>query len=805
MKVFLRVLLLMLSLVLVTSPGWGKATVTRDQHGIPSIQADTEQELFEEFGYVTAVDRLWQMEVNKRWGRGTLAEIFGPKLVPADMQKRLMGYTDEEYQDMFDQVSPEGKEVYKAYLKGVNRRVAEVLDNPKLLPMEYLALKLKPQPFTTADVMGFFKALLRHFGMMGGGELKNLGALRTLTNRFGEAEGWAVFNDWCWLNDPSAPTYVEEKIRGDFVPGGPLVAGIPSYLKGDTTIAQLVVDEDKFFSRAFKEALRIGAPVIMGSNSWTLSPKVTGTGFPILVGQPQMGHSVPSIIFEVQLKSERFNVVGMAFPLLPYVIIGHNQNLAWSHMVGMCDNVDVYREILNPMNKEEYLFKGSWRKMEKRIEKIKIAGAGVKEITVYRTIHGPVISPFPFDPQTVEADRVYTKKLAHWLKEPLSGEGWLQIMAAGDAREFGAGAALIMTSLHTTYADTSGNIGYWHTGLNPERSEGYDPRLPLPGTGEAEWTGRYLPNAQVMNPAKGFVTGWNNKASPDTRNPFGENPNYHSFGRYHRSLWVERTLTGRNDLDLAANKEVMKYLGVAGTWKHNAHNAIGGACKDLLPFMARAVDKAQEKDKPLLKNILAVLASWDGRSAMNAVNDDKFQAGETILLDWLPRVLNVTFADEFEGIENLKVAHNRIFGLFLRCLDGAACTLPVSRNYFDSINTQVEENVEDIFLYTLQETAAHLKKEFNRDDPATWMGPRAKIIFKHNLFGNVAEMWDNNIGTYIQIVELRPEGAVGYSRWPMGQSGNVTPGPDKKPVFDQHFFDMLPLYKGYIYQKMGLD
>ncbi len=85
MRVFLRVLLLMLSLVLVTSPAWGKATVTRDQHGIPSIQADTEQELFEEFGYVTAVDRLWQMEVNKRWGRGILAEIFGPKLVPADM------------------------------------------------------------------------------------------------------------------------------------------------------------------------------------------------------------------------------------------------------------------------------------------------------------------------------------------------------------------------------------------------------------------------------------------------------------------------------------------------------------------------------------------------------------------------------------------------------------------------------------------------------------------------------------------------------------------------------------------------
>ena len=82
---------------------------------------------------------------------------------------------------------------------------------------------------------------------------------------------------------------------------------------------------------------------------------------------------------------------------------------------------------------------------------------------------------------------------------------------------------------------------------------------------------------------------------------------------------------------------------------------------------------------------------------------------------------------------------------------------------------------------------------------------RSKIIYKHNMFGKVAEMWDNNIGTYIQIVELRPDGAVGYSRWPMGQGGHISPGADGKPVFDPHFFDMLPHYKNYTYQKMGMD
>ena len=114
MKLLSNLILLTLTMVLGISVAWGNVSVTRDQYGIPSITADTEEELFEEFGYITAVDRLWQMEVNKRWGRGTLAEIYGPKLVPSDMQARLMGYTEEEYQTMFDQVSPDGKNFTKA-------------------------------------------------------------------------------------------------------------------------------------------------------------------------------------------------------------------------------------------------------------------------------------------------------------------------------------------------------------------------------------------------------------------------------------------------------------------------------------------------------------------------------------------------------------------------------------------------------------------------------------------------------------------------------------------------------------------
>jgi len=805
MKRFVSSLLLALCLTLAVGPTWGKVTVLRDQYGIPSIQADTEEELFEEFGYTAAVDRLWQMEVNKRWGRGTMAEIFGPRLVPADIQSRLMGYTEEEYRAAFEKYPPDYQKFILAYLKGVNRRVDEVVANPSLLPLEYQALKLSPQHFTVGDSFAFTTALLRRFGMIGGGELKNLAALQTLTERFGQREGWAVFNDWCWLNDPSAPTYIQEKINGDFVPGSTLISRRPSYLRADQEVTELVRATEKLSARAEEEALRVGAPVRMGSYSWTLSPQVTGTGYPILMGQPQMEHPVPSIIFEVQLKGAGFDVVGMAFPLNPTISIGHNRNLAWSHMVGMCDNVDVYQEVLNPLNKEEYLYKGAWRKMSKRTEKISVAGGEAKEVIIYRTIHGPVFSPFPFDPSKTKINLVYTKKLAHWQKEPLSLAGWWKIMIAKNAKDFGAAMSFIMTSLHTTYADTEGNIGYWHTGLNPERPEGFDPRLPLPGTGEAEWTGRYLPNAHVLNPPKGFVAGWNNKASKDTRNPFDERGDYHSFGRYHRCLWLERTLAGRRDLNLEANREIIRFVGGAGALQNNQINAFGGAGKDLLPLVARAVDRAREDEKPLFNKVLAVLALWDGRSVRDVIMDERFQAGHTIFIDWFPRVVKATFVDELEGIENFEVIHNQLLGLFFRCLDGPTSTLPVSRNYFNNVRTQNGEKAEDIFLQTLRETAAHLKKVFNRDDPVTWKGPRTKIIFRHALFGQVAEMWDNNIGSYVQIVELRPEGAMGYSRWPLGQSGNITMGADKKPAFDPHFFDLLPLYKDYTYRKMGMD
>ena len=51
--------------------------VTRDGHGVPTIEAASLEDLFFAQGYVTAQDRLWQMDVMRRYGSGELSEILG--------------------------------------------------------------------------------------------------------------------------------------------------------------------------------------------------------------------------------------------------------------------------------------------------------------------------------------------------------------------------------------------------------------------------------------------------------------------------------------------------------------------------------------------------------------------------------------------------------------------------------------------------------------------------------------------------------------------------------------------------------
>ena len=183
--------------------------IYRDDFGIPHIFAETNRGLFEAYGYAVAQDRLWQLELNRRAARGRLAAIFGPSTVNADRVARITGYTDAELDAQFAMLTAEEQQIFDAYLGGINRYISEAaLDPLSKLPFEFHALGFFPQPWTRRDSAAFGVFMVRRFGEIGGRELTNLSLLESLIAAHGPVNGFAIFNDVRWINDPDSPVTV---------------------------------------------------------------------------------------------------------------------------------------------------------------------------------------------------------------------------------------------------------------------------------------------------------------------------------------------------------------------------------------------------------------------------------------------------------------------------------------------------------------------------------------------------------------------------------------------------------------------
>ena len=132
-----------------------KVTVTRDERGIPYIEAKNESDLYFAQGFVTASDRLWQMDVLRRTVRGELSEIFGRPTVSEDKRRRVYGFTQLS-EAMFANVSAPARAALESYARGVNAYI-EWARELKQLPKEFQILQYTPRPWTPADSLAVGK------------------------------------------------------------------------------------------------------------------------------------------------------------------------------------------------------------------------------------------------------------------------------------------------------------------------------------------------------------------------------------------------------------------------------------------------------------------------------------------------------------------------------------------------------------------------------------------------------------------------------------------------------------------------
>ena len=445
--------------------------VIRDRWGVPHIYAKNSDDLFFAQGYITAQDRLFQLDLWRRIGTGRLAEVLGQKYVARDRIARLVRYRgnwDEEWRSY----SSDAKAIATAFISGVNAYIQSLNGQRST---EFRIAGFDPGLWVPEDVTARVAGLL-----MTGNMLAEVN--RTLdVKKIGLAT-----DDRLFPPEPHIPL---------ILPKGLDVADISPAIVSDYVAA-------------------IGAvhfPGEQGSNNWVVDGTMTRTGKPILANDPHRGVELPSLRKTVHLIAPGWNVIGAGEPALPGIALGHNENIAWGFTIVGIDQQDLYVEKVNPANSAEYMYRGEWKKFEVEGQPIEVKGEGRREVELKYTVHGPVIH------EDDSRHRAYALK---WVGTGAGGAGYLpalKLARAQNWREFQTAVAdYKIPSENLVYADRQGNIGWIAAGEAPVR-KGWSGLFPVPGdSGEYEWSG-FLPsseNPSAYNPARHFVATANHDILP---------------------------------------------------------------------------------------------------------------------------------------------------------------------------------------------------------------------------------------------------------------------------------------------------
>ena len=451
----------------------GTVKVFRDRYGIPHMKAESELDAFFAQGFVTAQDRLWHMEYDRRRGAGRWAEAVGESAVAQDKMMRrfrLEASAKADYQVM----DPHTKDVFDAYAAGVNAFIT----SGDALPVEYRITRLEPEPWQPWDGLTAYK--VRHISM---GVFESKVWRARMVREMGPEAAGKLFPGF-------EPGYLMILPPGSTSPG-PLDEGLKELAEGAAGLNHL-------------------NEMDTGSNSWVLCGAETATGKPILAGDSHRALDTPSAYYQNQVACPEFDVVGLSFPGVPgFPHFGHNGRVSWSVTHTAADYQDLYVERFQD---GKYLYKDRWLEAETHDETIKVRDGTDVHTKVTVTQHGPVIAGYPDQGSGLAFKYTATERASTW-PEIL----WRMLRVENSKELVDSMSGWVDPCNNLLFADIHGNMGYLCRGRIPIRSR-VNGWLPVPGwMGEHEWEGD-IPFDELpvsINPPEGYIATANNRPVGD--------------------------------------------------------------------------------------------------------------------------------------------------------------------------------------------------------------------------------------------------------------------------------------------------
>ncbi len=559
------------SQTVVTVGGLSAAvTVARDARSIPYIEAKTDADLYFAQGYVMAGDRLWQMDLMRRVGRGETAELFGRLTLEEDKRWRRFNFAKIAEENL-KFLAPDMIAALESYSAGVNAYIAGL--TPDTMPVEFRLLQYAPREWTPADTIVIGKILSDSLSSTWSNDLLRASVQNLPPEKLAD------------LTDPVTPYDVVL-----FGKDAPATRARAARSTADISAGLIAMagDYGKVRRRSL-EMVGLYAEELAASNNWVISGKRTADGRPILANDPHLTPSAPGIWYLIHLSTPTMRVAGVTLPGVPGVVLGHNEHIAWGATNVGPDVQDLYVETFDATGK--YKTPTGWEASVVRNETIKVRKNLMSPETesiaypVTETRNGPIILDeggkryalrwTAFDPHTNEFEAFFRANRA---------KSWNDFVAG--LRTYGGSAQ------NFVYADTKGNIGWYAASKIPIRRKG-DGALPYDGaTTDGDWVGSIpfeeLPH--LYNPSSGLIVTANQRI-------VGTSYKYTQMSRDAASPWRARRIF--DELSSATKKATF--------------DLVRDVQHDTLNIPLNNLAKAIVLQNAASAETLAVLKAWDGR------------------------------------------------------------------------------------------------------------------------------------------------------------------------------------------------
>lgn len=469
-------------------------------HAVPTIEASDLRDLVFAQGYVTASERMWQMDLLRRLGGGRLAELFGPEAAKVDRFFRTVGLPVEARRAL-ETMDDADRALLDAYAAGVNAYRDGARDRR---PLEYLISGLEPAPWQPEDslVIGAYMAWTQSFNARG-----ELTFLR-LARRIGPERARLLFPTDAGIAPPEVPPELVDYLTTTAAAGASPDAGF------DIAALAPILDYPA----------RLGLPPpTAASNAWLATGTRTATGEALLANDPHLAFSMPGIWYELELISPELHVAGVSLPGVPLVLIGHNADLAWGFTSVIADTQDIFIEHPTADGLAVEREARAPEAIRSRHETIAVRGSEPIDISIRSTSHGVLLSDIlgattgtPMDlTDPGLRDLIVLRQNHDWPDRSFQAvRGLGQARTLDEARAAGLDFRHVAVNLMLAHRD--GGIAWQMTGVLPQRGRGSG-AFPNPGwLDDYAWQGEVPQslNPSLTNPSDGVIVTANQRTIP---------------------------------------------------------------------------------------------------------------------------------------------------------------------------------------------------------------------------------------------------------------------------------------------------